>query len=343
MKSIWNFFASIWLTIILAILICVDAAWGSLAAMKHPEFYRALDQEILLPWLMQNGAEYLPLTLWMFVLIFLVIIFTINTVVCTADKVYSIFRQKRPIQSLYPHIVHIGFLVALLGHLAGSAWGFKSNGNVLFKGEPKPVPHTSGLMVRLDDFEAKPSPSGDLESLKTRITLIKEDTGILTDDIEINGPVIYKGIAFYHFDQGETPSGLLLDVSGENVKVNFDSSFTASDGNTFKLGNIYPDFEMDEQGRPNSRSAEFVNPHIEIISESGITSYLDLTQPGSLVTLNGKIIRFEDFIISPYVVLAINKDPGIGLIIAGSIILVIGMVLLLFFRGERGELVRQKI
>jgi hypothetical protein len=42
------------------------------------------------------------------------------------------------------------------------------------------------------------------------------------------------------------------------------------------------------------------------------------------------------------VIFIINKDPGIGFIITGSIVLVAGMVLLLFFRGERTELVRPK-
>ena len=40
--------------------------------------------------------------------------------------------------------------------------------------------------------------------------------------------------------------------------------------------------------------------------------------------------------------LTINKDPGITYIIIGSIVLVAGMALLLFFRGERAELVRQR-
>ncbi|MBI2400803.1 MAG: hypothetical protein HYV23_07085, partial [Deltaproteobacteria bacterium] len=56
----------------------------------------------------------------------------------------------------------------------------------------------------------------------------------------------------------------------------------------------------------------------------------------------GREIRLVDYVFTPYVIFIINKDPGIGFIIIGSIVLVAGMVLLLFFRGERAELMRPK-
>ena len=42
-----------------------------------------------------------------------------------------------------------------------------------------------------------------------------------------------------------------------------------------------------------------------------------------------------------YAVVAINKDPGIWFIIAGSLILTIGIVLIFLFRGGRAELIRK--
>lgn len=341
MKKIWNFFSSVWLTIILAVLICLDAAWGSIITMKSPGLARSLDQAVLLPWLAKNGLPFLSHTLWIYILIFLVTLFTVNTVVCTADKIYAIVKSKRPWQAFFPHIVHIGFLVALLGHLAGSAWGFRSYGNTVFKGEVIPVPNEKGLSLRLDSSEVKPSPSGDIESLKTRVTLFEDKKEVLTGDIQINGPLIYRGIAFYHVDQGETPTGFVLDVDGERISLNMDSSIRASDGSTYRLGNLFPDFALDEKGRPYSRSEEFRDPYVEITS-GGSTAYLSVFSRGSEVTLNGKKLKLVDYIITPYVTLTINKDPGIWLIITGSSILVAGMVLLLFLRGERGELVRQR-
>lgn len=342
MKKLWSFFASIYLTVVLAVLICTVAAWGSLISMANPRFSMALDQSVLLPLLFSAGTRYLGLTLWIWVLILLTAVFGLNTFVCTADKVWAVIRAKKPWQALFPHIVHIGFLVALLGHLAGSAWGFRSYDNMLYKGEIKPVPETAGLFVRLDGFEAKSSAEGGLEYLKTTVTLLDGDKKeILTGPIEINGPLIYKGTAFYHADQGSAPKGLILDIDGMTVNAPFSSGFEGPGGKSFRFGGVYPDFALDSGGRPTTLTPEFRNPYAELVSSDGTTAYLPIKEPGASISLAGSRITLIDYDTEEFVVLTINKDPGISLIIIGSSILVAGMVLLLFFRGERTELVRR--
>ncbi|MBI5491766.1 MAG: cytochrome c biogenesis protein ResB [Deltaproteobacteria bacterium] len=340
MKTIWKFFSSVYLTVALAALVCIDAAWGSMLAMKYPQFFRNLDQAILLPWLSSKGPGYLPLTLWIYVLVLLVALFAVNTAVCTADRIYAIIKAHRPWQSFFPHLVHIGFFIALLGHLAGSVGGFRSYGHMVFKGDSIPVPESNGLYLRLDGVKVKQTPEGEPEEIKTGVTLLKDGSEILSDTIEINGPLIYKGIAFYHLDQGSSPAGLVLGVDGEVIEAKFEEGFRTKDGTGFRFGPIYPDFAI-EEGEPFSRSNELRNPYIEIRS-GGERAFLDLNGSGARTRLGGKEIRLEDFVMTDYAVLAINKDPGIWLIIAGSSVLVIGMLLLLFFRGGRAELVRQK-
>lgn len=342
MKKIWNFFASVKLTIALAVLICLDAAWGSIVSVKVPGFSRALDQTILVPWLLTTGTKYLSLSLWIYVLVLLMAVFTVNTVVCTADKVYSIVKSRRPWQSFFPHIVHIGFMIALIGHLAGSTGGFRSYGTTLFQGEVVQVPNVEGLYVRLDDLDIKPSPDGDPEYIKTGVTLFKGATEVKKGTIEINGPLVYEGVAFYNMDQGRTPTGFVLDVNGETLRLNMNFPASSSDGTTYRLGELYPDFALDNAGRATSLSEDYRNPYVEVVSGKGSRAYLSIASSGTTVVLDGKAIKLVDFIITPYAVLTINKDPGIWFIIIGSAVLVVGMVLLLFFRGERGELVRQR-
>ncbi|MFQ5737036.1 MAG: cytochrome c biogenesis protein ResB [Thermodesulfobacteriota bacterium] len=342
MAKLWRFFASIRLTIVLAALICVDAAWGSILTMGNPAFYRGLDARILLPTLLEHGMEYPRLTLWIFILILLVGLFAVNTVVCTTDKVCSIVKARRPWQAFFPHIVHIGFFIALLGHLAGNAWGFKSYGHTVFKGSTIEVPGGQGLSLRLDDFEMRQRDDGDIEYLKSTVTLLRGGKEVVTDGIEINGPLIYNGTAFYHLDQGYSPEGVVLETGSGTTEVRFDGAFTAPDGTRYRLGEIYPDFALDESGRAYSRSGSFRNPHIELLPEGGgLAAYLDVSAPGAVSRVNGMVFTMKDYMMAPYVVLSINRDPGIWLIITGSSILVVGMLLLLFFRGERSELVRR--
>ena len=343
MRTLWRFFASTELTIVLAGVIVLDAAWGSIVSMKNPQVFQALDQAILFPWLFSIGQANLNISLWVFILVFLITIFAINTIVCTLDKLYSIFKDKRPWQSLFPQIVHIGFLIALLGHLVGSVYGFRIPGNIVFQGQTMQVPSQDGLLLRFDDIEMKASQRAGLEDLKTRVALIKNGREILKDDIQLNGPLIYKGIAFYHVDQGEAPTGLILRIGEEDLRVKFGEAFKTKEGAIFKLGTIIPDFALDETGKPYSRSEEYRNPYQEIISISGKTAWLPLSMRGASIMLEDRHIELVDYVHTPYVVLNINKDPGIGFIIAGSAVLVIGMLLLLFLRGDRVELVKQRV
>ena len=341
MKSIWRFFASTELTIVLAGLIILDAAWGSIISMKNPQVFQALDQAILFPWLFSVGKANLNISLWIFILVFLITIFAINTTVCTLDKLYSTFKDKRPWQSLFPQIVHIGFLIALLGHLIGSIYGFRSPGHFVFQGQAIQVPSQEGLLLRFDDIEMKTSRRAGLEDLKTKVALLEDGKELLKDNIRINGPLIYKGIAFYHIDQGEAPTGLILRVGEEDFRIKFGGAFKTKDGAIFKLGTIIPDFALDKTGSPYSRSEEYRNPHQAIISASGKIEWLQLSSIGSSIILDGHTIELSGYINAPYVVLNINKDPGIWFIIIGSVVLVAGMLLLLFLRGERAELVRR--
>ena len=343
MKPIWRFFASTELTIVLAGVIVLDAAWGSIVSMKNPQVFQALDHAILFPWLFSIGQANLNISLWIFILVFLITIFAINTIVCTLDKLYSIFKDKRPWQSLFPQIVHIGFLIALLGHLIGSIYGFRSPGNFVFQGQAIEVPSQKGLLLRFDDIEMKASRRTGLEDLKTKVALLKYGKEILKNNIQINGPLIYKGIAFYHADQGEAPTGLILRIGEEDFRIKFRESFKTKEGAIFKLGTIIPDFALDEMGNPYSRSEEYRNPYQEIISLSGKTAWLPLSMRGASIMLEDRHIELVDYVNTPYVVLNINKDPGIGFIIAGSAVLVIGMLLLLFLRGDRVELVKQRV
>lgn len=330
------------MTVVLAILICIDAVWGSILSVNNAAFYQWLDSGILLPALLGMGLANISLTLWIYILIVLIALFAVNTFVCTTDRLFSIFRSKSPWQSILPHIVHIGFLIALIGHLLGSSYGFKSPENFVMVGDSVPVPKHDGLSVRLDDVDVETSPdTKEITNLRSTVTLFDEGSELLSGDIEINGPLIYKGIAFYHMSHGQMPMGLVLRVDGAQRKLPFDAAFTTTKGKGFKLGTIFPDFARDSSGNPYSRSGEFRNPYQEIISNRGERGYLNISRPGEAASIEGVEFVLEDYVLKKYAVLGINKDPGIWFIIAGSSILTLGIILIFIFRGARAELVRK--
>jgi cytochrome c biogenesis protein ResB len=302
-------------------LICIDAAWGSVVCIRNPEVFQALDQAILLPWLFTAGIKDPGLSLWIFILVGLIFLFALNTAVCTVDRLYAAVKHRTPLRSFFPHVVHVGFLVALLGHLLGSTYGFRSPGNILVEGEPVAVPHTKSLSIRLEDIATGYSPAGELTSVRTFVTLLEGDKVLLSEMIQINDPLIYRGTVFYHADHGTVPTGLVLEVDGQRKSVNFGGIFTGPDNKGFSLGSLYTDIAVQE-----------------IVTKGGKRAFLSIARPGASVTLGGSTIRLMDYVSKPYAIITINRDPGIWFVIAGSSILVLGMVFLLFSKGERGEL-----
>ncbi len=317
-----------WLTAGLTVLICIDTAVGSFIVLRDRPFYEELDREILFPYLLKIAPMHPELTLWIFVLILLVALFAVNTTVCTIDKLYMILKKKAPRRALLPQLVHIGFLVALAGHLIGSIDGFRAYGNVAIEGEKVPVPNTEGLYMRLDGVDAEFSRLAGLTALSVSMTLLEDDQVVYTDVMSINDPLIYRGIAFYYVKHGRTLKGFIVDVDGRTMEVSPDGSFASPSGRIFYFGKIYS--ADDGSGR--------AVPFIEVIADNGKRGFLRLI-PSSRVEIDGTPIALKDYVLATYGIFTINKDPGIWLIGAGSLMLVVGMVGLMFAREDRGELV----
>lgn len=337
-KRIWSLLCSTELTVLLTVLICVNAAIGSVLAVVSPSFYRRLDSEVLLPALYSLGLKGLGLTLWIYILIALVALFSLNTAICTADKLHGIIKGEYKLSAIYPQIVHVGFLIAVIGHLVGSVAGFKHPYNFLAEGETIEVTGVQGLSIRLDKVDMEATPEGEVLSLKTNVTLIKEGKELLSDAIEINSPLIYKGVAFYHADNGLTPAGLVLQIGGKRHEAAFGKTVTTGSGEAYTLGTMYPDFAISNDGKPYSRSGNYDNPYIEITDKKGGIGYLPLGAPGSGVRIGATDVIIADYLLTRYAVLIINKDPGIWLIIFGSAVLTLGMALIFIFRRGKVEL-----
>lgn len=327
------------LTVVLALLICIVAVAGSLITIQNPSVMSYLDRKVLVYGLLEQSGRYQ--VYWIFLLIALIALFAINTFVCTVDKVYSIIKKKASWRRLLPHIVHLGFLIALTGHLAGSLTGFKSSGNVLYEGELTPLAAVEGLSLRLDDFRAVEDSLGYRDFMKTTVTLFSDGVKVLTGDIQVNHPLLYKGIAFYYNDDGKAPSGIRVLRDGLVDELSFNAGDAAREKGALGITGFYPDFVLGKKGRPYSRSENFRNPYVRL-TKDGKDAFLKMGEGGGAVHLNGEEIKFAGFKLSPYVVLSINKDPGIWVVIIGSAVLLLGMVLLLIFGIDKRELIRPR-
>ncbi len=331
------FFSSIILTVVLAVLICLVSVLGSLLTIENQGLMQFLDHNVLLYGLARLGGR--AEVYWIYALIALIFLFAVNTTVCTLDKVIAILKRGAPRRSLIPHVVHAGFLIALTGHLLGSIAGFRTSANVVFKGEALPISEAPGLSVRLDDFEAHENTYGARDFLRARVSILEKGRQVRQGEIRLNHPLIYRGIAFYYNDDGAAPTGIRVSWKGSERRLLFEDETPPEEGSGLKITGFYPDFARDSTGRPYSRSRRFVNPYVRL-EANGSEAFLPIGEQGDGVEIGGAKARFTGFVVSPYVVLAINKDPGIYLVVGGSALLLLGMILLLIYGRDKTELIR---
>ncbi len=95
MKAIWNFFNSLKLTVVLVLAISAVTIYGSIVVYVHPELFGELDQKIFFPWLFGPGPTVIRFTWWFFLLVFLVVLFGINTFVCTVERLPRVIRKYK--------------------------------------------------------------------------------------------------------------------------------------------------------------------------------------------------------------------------------------------------------
>jgi hypothetical protein len=123
LKSIWRFCGSIRLTFWILLLISCTLAAGSYYIKYYPKVFRPLNNLLFQDWFRLYGQEYSNHIWWLWVLFGLLTALGINTVVCTADRLYSLWSKRKQtdfkafIFKVSPSLIHVCFLVILSGHL----------------------------------------------------------------------------------------------------------------------------------------------------------------------------------------------------------------------------------
>lgn len=128
MKRLYDIAKSFWtLQIVLALTIAVCVA-GSLVIPRNLAIFTGIDDTPLFRWLAEVPER--GLTWWVYALVVLMGAAATSTAVCTIDALVKSVGRRDFLSRLLPQVMHIGVLVALLGHLLTAAYGLKYDINV---------------------------------------------------------------------------------------------------------------------------------------------------------------------------------------------------------------------
>jgi hypothetical protein len=99
---------------------------GSLYIPQNLHLFSDVNDMPLFKWLSINSANFIK-TYWIYILIILMAVLSLNMVVCMIDDISKRFSPRLIVQKLSPHIIHCGVLIILSGHLISASTGFKKD------------------------------------------------------------------------------------------------------------------------------------------------------------------------------------------------------------------------
>ncbi len=279
----------------------------------------------------------------------------------TVQDGVTCLAAEKGIYSRYAfYLTHIGVLVILAGAVMGS-FGFKGYMQ-LFEGERSDTAilrssrsaEKLDFTIRCDSFDVEfYDKKGMPKDYKSTLTVIENGAEVLTKVIEVNDPLIYRGIYFYQSSYGTASDRADVKIGvtprgpgpSETYEVSTGGSFVIGEsGDTVTVGRFIPDFTMNSAGKIISRSNQPNNPAVQLRIEPAVGDPYSAWIFARFPSFHKKPDQPYDFSLQAYQLkfytgLEVTRDPGVWVVWAGCIIMVIGIYTAFFVSHRRAWLV----
>jgi cytochrome c biogenesis protein len=290
----------------------------------------------------------------------------------TTDTGIHLFAEKGRWTRLGVYIVHLSVLLLLLGGLIGSFFGFEgfvnipegeSTGTIRLRqtGQIK----TLGFDIKCEDFDLSFYPNGMPKEYRSTLAIIEQGQEVLKKDIIVNDPLRYKGINIFQSSYGkmapeprEPETAHPPPSMDDEIRMVFTSQesgmvyrLTTKIGQPLKIPEGGGQFIIMEY----SPAADFMGQNIGEAFIGVLTPpqgepqkvTLPLKFPNFDKMRRGKMViavMHEHKSTRPqaqetperyYTGLQVTSDPGVGLVYAGFIVMIVGCFITFFMSHQR--------
>ena len=287
------------------------------------------------------------------------------------DKGVCIFAEKWRWTRLGVYAVHLSVILLLLGGLMGLHFGFEGYVNIPEGEKVDSIRirntgeiHPLGFEIKCEKFNVSFYNNGAPKEYRSRLTIIEKGTPVYQKDIIVNDPLRYKGVNFFQSSYGKMPSNATFknktpatDPSGE-ITLNFTNR---ESGTSLRIKTVIGD-PVDLPGGLGKfvvveyiKGAEFRGQNIGeaykgILTPAGgnpLDVLLPLHFPNFDRMRKGALVisvadqETEAFNLGEksdqryYTGLQVTKDPGVWLVYAGFIMMIIGCYITFFMSHQR--------
>ncbi|MDM8542279.1 cytochrome c biogenesis protein ResB [Desulfococcaceae bacterium HSG9] len=287
-----------------------------------------------------------------------------HSIVERTKKGFCVFAEKMRWTRLGVYFVHLSVILLLLGGLIGSLFGFNGSVNIAEgeaadaiwvrnSHEKRQLPFT----IRCDDFDVSFYDTGAPREFRSTLTLLENGEPVLTENIIVNDPLRYKGINMFQASYGQLPPEAPKIDPDMEVSLNLLSRESGMQyQRKTKIGQVV---ELPE-GKGKFVIKEF-QPSLEFGNMKLGETFIGLLTPSqgeeTKVILPVKYARFDtmrkgaivisitndaedfhaghDHTVRYYTGLQVNSDPGVWVVYAGFLIMIIGCYITFFMSHQQ--------
>lgn len=261
--------------------------------------------------------------------------------VLKTDAGFAVFGEKGRKTRLGVYTVHFSVILLLLGGLLGSIFGFEGYVNIP-EGETARIIRlrNSGKMLRLkfgircNDFNVSFYDSGAPKEYRSSLTIIKHNHPVVQKDILVNDPLRYEGINIFQSSYGMiAPHEVFLSITSQKTGMVYRKKATIGKKVFLpeKLGTLMLSKYMNSaRYKGHDIGAAFIGT-LEPAAGAPTRVILPLRFPSFDRMRRGRaVIAVAEFVPRYYTGLQVTRDPGVGVVYVGFILIILGCYITFF-------------
>lgn len=240
--------------------------------------------------------------------------------------------SKHRIGNIGSSITHLGIIIIVLGSFLSGIFAEEGFFNMV-PGDVKSFPDY-GFSLKLDDFYLDFKENGSVDQYNSVVTVTELGQDPYQKTLWVNNPLKVKSLNFYQTTYGWGSRLMIEDDEGKLIETkllrNGESHFYQNEHLSIYLYGFFPNMTITQMGEPITMTEEKINPHYAVmLYEFGqhIGNYI--LEPGQPIDYGESIMYFEDSIL--YTGLTYRKDFGYFFVLAGSILMTLGIILSFYF------------
>jgi cytochrome c biogenesis protein len=262
------------------------------------------------------------------------------------DEGFAIYGERGRWTRLGVYVVHFSVVLLLIGGLIGSIFGFEGFVNIP-EGESAQFIQLSnsdqklplGFEIRCDDFNVDFYDNGAPKEFCSSLTIYKQGKVVVQKDIVVNDPLRYEGISFFQSSYGTMPPNeAILNFTSKATGMVY--SKTAKFNNPLVIAENLGTFVLQRYTRQaNFQGHNIGEAFIGLLTPSN-GSAVEVTLPLKFPSFDrmrkGDVfIAVADFVPRYYTGLQVRKDPGVWVVYAGFILMIVGIYITFFMAHQQ--------